>query len=185
MMPHPDPEGLGTLLAQVCRLQHARAHELLEELGLYRGQHAVLRALWEGEGLTQTELAERAHVRAATISKTIQRMEEVGLVERRPDAQDARVSHVYLSPAGRDLQRDVEERWQQLEAEVYAGLGPEERDLLRRCFDQMRENLLRVTRQGEHKAYHARGPRGHRAFRARRPGGRRAAHAEAPTPDES
>jgi DNA-binding MarR family transcriptional regulator len=158
MTPYPDAEGLGTLLAQVCRVQHARAHELLEELGLYRGQHAVLRTLWKGEGLTQTELAERAHVRAATISKTIQRMEEVGLVERRSDEQDARLSRVYLSPVGRDLQRDVEARWRQLEAELSVGLGGEQLDLLRDVLVAVRENLLRVTHQGGHHASHMEAP---------------------------
>jgi len=39
MSQRPEPESIGVLLAQICRLDHARAHELLEELGLYRGQH--------------------------------------------------------------------------------------------------------------------------------------------------
>ena len=53
------PDTLDFLLAQVCHLHHFRAFELLEALGLYRGQPPVLRALWEQEGLTHTELAER------------------------------------------------------------------------------------------------------------------------------
>ena len=51
---------VGQATARICKLHHTRAHALLEELGLYRGQPPMLRALWEQEGLTHGELAERA-----------------------------------------------------------------------------------------------------------------------------
>jgi len=147
MSQRSEPESIGFLLAQVCRLEHVRAHELLEELGLYRGQHSMLRALWEQDGLTHTELAKCSHVRPSTITKTIQRMEKVGLVERKHDAEDQRVSRVYLTKAGRAVQGDVEQTWHKLEEEIFAGFTLEERILLRRFFLQIRENLIRVTRR--------------------------------------
>jgi DNA-binding MarR family transcriptional regulator len=140
-------ESTMSLLAQICRLEHARSHELLEELGLYRGQHRILRALWAQDGLTHTELSEHSHVRPATISTTIQRMEAAGLVDRKHDAEDHRVSRVYLTKTGRALQEEVERVWHRIEDEVFADLTPEERMLLRRLFIQMRENLMRVTQR--------------------------------------
>ena len=141
------PESMGSLLSQICRLEHARAHELLEELGLYRGQHRILSALWEQNGLTHTELSKHSRVRPSTISTTIQRMEKARLVERKHDAEDQRVSRVYLTQAGRALQGDVEQTWRRLEEEVFDGFTLEERVLLRRLFLQMRENLVRVTQR--------------------------------------
>lgn len=138
---------MGSLFSQISRLEHARAHELLEELGLYRGQHRILRALWGQDGLTHTELGRHAHVRPSTISTTIQRMEKAGLVERRHDAEDQRVSRVYLTEAGRALQGGVEQAWRRLEDEMFDGLTLEERVLLRRLFLEMRENLMRVTQR--------------------------------------
>jgi DNA-binding MarR family transcriptional regulator len=138
---------MGSLFSQISRLEHARAHELLEELGLYRGQHRILRALWGQDGLTHTELSRHAHVRPSTISTTIQRMEKADLVKRRHDAEDQRVSRVYLTEVGRALQGDVEQTWRKLEEEMFAELTLEERVLLRRLFLQMRENLMRVTQR--------------------------------------
>ena len=140
-----EPESIGNLHAQTCRLNHARMHQLFDELGLYRGQYWVLRALWEQDGLTHTELSERARVRPATTSKTTDRMEKAGLVTRKPDADDQRVSHVYLTSAGRAMQEDVDQMWNRLEAEIFAGFTMEERILLRRFLQQMRDNLARVT----------------------------------------
>jgi len=140
-----EPESIDFLLAQVCRLHHARAHTLLEELGLYRGQPPMLHALWEQEGLTHGELAERLHVQPATVTKMIQRMEKAGFLERRSDLEDQRVSRVYLTDAGRAIQAEVRQVWRTLEGETFAGFTLEERVLLRRFFLQVRENLIRVT----------------------------------------
>jgi len=138
-------EPIGHLLAQVCRLHHTRARTLLEGVGLYRGQPPVLRALWENEGLTHSDLAKQLHVQPATITKMIQRMERAGFVQRRPDPEDERVSRVYLTEAGRAVQEDVQNIFQSLEEETLAGFGPEERTLLQRFLFQLRENLRRVT----------------------------------------
>ena len=146
-MRRPELESIGSLFSQVSRLQHARAHELLEEQGLYRGQHRILRALWVQDGLTHTELGQQAHVRPSTISTTIQRMEKAGLVVRKHDAEDQRVSRVYLTESGRALQGDVEQTWNRLEEEMFAGLTLEEQIVLRRLFLQIHENLMQVTQR--------------------------------------
>ena len=145
MSQRTEPESIDFLLAQVCRLHHARAHTLLEELGLYRGQPPMLHALWEQEGLTHGELAGRLHVQPATITKMIQRMEKAGFLDRRSDPEDQRVSRVYLTDAGRAIQAEVRQVWHTLEGETFAGFTQEERVLLRRFFLQIRENLIRVT----------------------------------------
>jgi DNA-binding MarR family transcriptional regulator len=74
-------------------------------------------------------------------------MEEAGLVERKQDAEDQRISRVYLTQVGRALQGDVERNWRRLEEEIFDGFTLEERALLRRLLLQMRENLMCVTRK--------------------------------------
>ncbi|MEA3375684.1 MAG: MarR family transcriptional regulator, partial [Chloroflexota bacterium] len=93
----------GYVLSKVCKAQYSRAQALLDEIGLYRGQQFVLCRLWEEEGLTHSQLAERLHVHPATVTKTLRRMEQAGFIERRPDADDQRVSRVYLTDAGREI----------------------------------------------------------------------------------
>lgn len=141
----PESASIDFLLSRICRLHRARAHTLLEELGLYRGQPQMLRALWEQEGQTHTELGRHLHVRPSTVTKMLKRMEKTGFVERRHDAEDHRVSRVYLTEAGRSIQDGVQRVWRTLEEETFAELTLEERMLLRRLFLQLRENLVRAT----------------------------------------
>lgn len=142
-----EPQTMDWLLVQVCHHYQQHAHELFEITGLYRGQPPVLYALWEQEGLTQSELAERLHNTPATISRMLQRMEKTGFIHRRPDAEDQRVSRVYLTAAGRAIQAEVQAIWIKMEAETFAGLSPEELELLRSFLLRLRANLLQTMKR--------------------------------------
>jgi len=139
-----EPESLDFLLAQVSHLHHSRAHQRLEAIGLYRGQPPVLRALWEKEGLTQKELAELLHNTPATITKMLQRMEKAGFIQRKPDAEDQRISRVYLTETGHIVQSQVEETLKNMEVETFTGFTPEECLVLRRFLLHIRQNLLQA-----------------------------------------
>ena len=141
----PELESLDFLLGQVCRLHHIRAHALLEETGLYRGQPRLLHSLYEQEGLTHTDLSTRLQVTPATVTKMLTRMEKAGFVQRRPDAADQRISRVYLTEAGRAIQAEMSAALHKLAGETLADLTLEERVLLRRLLLQVRDNLSRTT----------------------------------------
>lgn len=132
---------LGRLLMRVMVLHRGQAHDALERLGLYRGQAAVLTVLWAEEGLIQSELAARTWVQPATMTTALQRMEQADLIERRPDADDQRVSRVYLTEAGRALEGPVKARFQAIEARTLAGFTEDERDQLRRFLERIAHNL--------------------------------------------
>jgi len=143
MVQQPLQQATSHLLVQTCKLLRIRAHALLEEIGLYGGQQFVLMALWEKEGITHSELAEQLHVRPATITNALKRMERAGFVERRQDTEDQRVSRVYLTDAGRNIRDAVEGVWRELEGQTFAGFSSEERTLLDQFLIQIRNNLIR------------------------------------------
>src|SRR5688572_28077655 len=101
-------EALGYLMFQICRAHRNRAQELLSELGLYTGQEVLLMHLCEEDGQTQSALAEKLCIAHATLTKTLNRMEESGLVVRQSDPQDGRVMRVSISEQGRKLQEAIE-----------------------------------------------------------------------------
>ncbi|MGD8967436.1 MAG: MarR family transcriptional regulator, partial [Anaerolineae bacterium] len=107
-MEMPEPRSLDHLLIQICRLLHSRGRTEFRALGLHRGQPPVLLALWEEQGRTHSEIAEYLHVTPATVTKMLQRMEKAGFVARKPDTEDARVSRVYLTQAGREVRSDLQ-----------------------------------------------------------------------------
>lgn len=118
------------LISQTSDLKHRRVRELLDELGLFRGQAPVLRALWAQDGLTQSELTERLNRSPSTITKTVQRLEKAGFVQRGADDSDERISRVFLTDAGRAIQPAVEEVWKRLDRQLFEGFSAQELSLL-------------------------------------------------------
>lgn len=141
MTGQPTPERLGHVLNKVCGLRHRRMHALLDELGLYRGQPSMLNALWAGDGLTHSALAVQLNKSPATITKTVKRMEKAGFVERKPDPKDERLSRVYLTAAGRNVQAAVEQVWQAFELQAFAGFTQEEMATLRGLLQRVCHNI--------------------------------------------
>jgi DNA-binding MarR family transcriptional regulator len=137
-------EPLGKLLAGICRLNRGVMHTLWDELGLYRGQPFLLAVLWENEGITHSELARRIHVSPATVTNMIKRMEKGGLLERRPDERDQRVSHVHLTDAGRAIRQRVDERWREIETQVFGSFSDDELETLRALLQRVREELVHL-----------------------------------------
>ena len=117
--------------------------EALTEIGLYAGQEMFLWQLWQQDGLMQSQLVERMCVQPPTVSKMLDRMEKAGLVERRPDSEDSRISRVYLTEQGHRSQRAVRDIWTDIEQCITGGLSVEERIVLRRLLLQVHENLTR------------------------------------------
>ena len=110
-------------------------------MGLHVGQDAVLLALWAENGIRQSDLVASCKCEPPTVTKTLSRMARAGLLERRRDPVDGRVSRVYLTRRGRGLQAKVLGCWAILEQRTFAGLDAAERRTLRRLLSVVLTNL--------------------------------------------
>jgi DNA-binding MarR family transcriptional regulator len=130
------------LLASICKSHRTLADEMLKkECGLHVGQEMLLHILWQSNGISQSDLANKLEIQQATITKSIKRMEERGFVNREKDANDSRVSRVFLTENGINLQNNVEETWNKLENKTVKEFTLEEKILLRQLLLRVKNNL--------------------------------------------
>ncbi len=99
---------LSPALTQAARSMRTVMTRNLTASGLYAGQDGVILALAASDGLPAGSLAQKLGVKAPTMTRTIGRMEAQGFVERRPDAEDARLTKVYLTETGRNSVSEIE-----------------------------------------------------------------------------
>lgn len=94
-------ETMLTFLRTASEVQHA-IYDKLEEHGLSRGKFTVLLIIYQdGEnGIYPSEIAEKAEVSRATVTGLLDRLERDGIVERRTDEYDGRMSNVRLTKKG-------------------------------------------------------------------------------------
>lgn len=119
------------LFTQASKLLREAADEAMSRHGVRVGQHIVLTALWDQDGLTPGEIARRLGAATPTIVNTATRMEEAGLVTRRADPSDARLVRLYLTPSGRSAREPVRDARAALERQATAALTAAELDHLR------------------------------------------------------
>src|SRR5258707_13766642 len=77
-------------LFRVARLHRMVAGNLLRRVGLHPGQELAMMYLWEAGPQRQTDLIRLLDSDAATMTRTIQRLEHAGFVRRSPVTDDKR-----------------------------------------------------------------------------------------------
>jgi MarR family transcriptional regulator for hemolysin len=108
----------------------------------------VLQQLAEDDGLSQRELARRLSLEAPTLTRHIDRMASEGLLMRRQDANDRRVTRILLTPEGRRLHERLKSVGRGLEAEVRALLSDRELVTLERVLTRIAGHLEDVDAAG-------------------------------------
>ena len=76
---------------------------LLQPLGLTYPQYLAMLVLWEGDGLTVSQLGERLRLDSGTLTPLLKRLQALGLVQRLRDTADERRVLLRLTPEGRAL----------------------------------------------------------------------------------
>lgn len=139
-------ESLTHMMSHTMRLHRHTLHLLLQEKGIevYPGQPPLLFRLSEEDGQSQKELAKKLRIKPATLTVMLTRMEKTGLVQRKPDERDQRISRVFLTEQGNQAIQAVKDTMQDLEHRSFEDFTPEEKLLLRRFLLHMHDNLKKI-----------------------------------------
>lgn len=113
------------------------------ELGLTpgQGQPRILKILLEKGPQTQKELADLCGRDTATISRTLDRMEASGLLERMDHPACRRSYLIHLTADGKKLAEMVEEIFRTCDEIMFQGLSQEEKENLCRILEKITGNL--------------------------------------------
>lgn len=84
-------------------------HRTTTEEGVTFNQGLALHYLVRHGDATPSDLADWMHVTRGTVTPTIQRLEDLGLLTRRPDENDGRKQWLTATPEAHELAPEVEE----------------------------------------------------------------------------
>jgi len=102
----PPLESVLEFLSLLWNVDHglkSMSRVLETSLGLTGPQRLVVRIVGRFPGITSGRLAHILHVHPSTLTGIMKRLEERGLIERKPDPYDARKGLLFLTQAGRAL----------------------------------------------------------------------------------
>jgi DNA-binding MarR family transcriptional regulator len=135
------------VIGRIHRIANALTPELTAvyaRFGLGEGEFDVLATLRRQGApfeLSPGALGERTMVTSGAVSKRLDRLEERGLVERRPSAEDGRGRVVRLTDRGRAVIDEAMTAHAANEARLLAALGERDREQLAHLLGRLAESL--------------------------------------------
>ena len=116
------------LRTRYARDEHGQAH---------RGQVRLLRLLTEHDGLTNTEIAVELDIRPSSVSALVKKLLDAKFVERLADADDKRVSKIFLTDDGRAFLKGASQLQNDFSQTCFATLSDLEQAQLRQLLQKL------------------------------------------------
>ena len=128
-------------LTQVIGARDRELAQGLKDFGLRVPEWRALAALYSRRGCTTSQLADLSTIDRTTLTRTVDRMQEAGWIERLADGADLRITRLALTPAGKRMFERIWPEVQRLNGIALAGLSGSEMDLLKKILGRMHANL--------------------------------------------
>jgi DNA-binding MarR family transcriptional regulator len=104
-------------------------------------QWAIIRHLWEEEGLFQKEIGEKAAKDKPNITRMLDILQKKHLIIRQANTQDRRKFSVYLTKEGKQLHERLVPLAQSFRAQVAQDLSQPEMDLVKAVLSKINQNI--------------------------------------------
>lgn len=128
-------------LQSAARLSRTALAARLLNHGFYAGQDQIMLALDHEDGQTPGQLAGRLGVRPPTITKTINRLQVQGFLDKRASDSDARQAHIFLTDSGREAIKSIEKSVRKTEKQALKGLDKKDQKALSKLLSRVEANL--------------------------------------------
>jgi len=116
-----------------------RFRRIFSDFGLTEQQWRVLRVLWEQQDVTLNELAGITMISAPSLVGVVDRLQDMGLVERRRSDVDRRKVYVLVTDKGAELEAKVMPRVASAYAALKQSVDAETWDLVLKGLQQISE----------------------------------------------
>ena len=130
-------------IGKIHRLSNRLMNRILldQEIQDFNGeQRRIFHALWQQDRLSQTQLANKTGLTLNTLTKMLERMMEMNLVERCPHEKDRRRKVICLTDDYDRISKEMTEI-------IYQDFLPEEAKDFESCLEKILLNLERVEKE--------------------------------------
>ena len=136
-------DSFGYLINQAAQRLKYELHQTFQAKGydVTPEQWVVLNRLWEQDGLSQVDLAERTFKDKPSTTRILSLLEKKRIVVRRPDESDGRILRVFLTNTGKDLKEKLVPCAVDVLAKSGKNLTKEELDQFKMMLHRILDNL--------------------------------------------
>ncbi len=136
-----DDKALGMKVMKLSRMLRLRFDRRARALGLTRAQWQTIACVRRRPGATQRQVAELLEVGEVTVGRSIDKLVEAGLLERRADPADRRAHRIWLTAAIDPVIDELTRIGAEEEEAAFAGFDAAEQALLHAMLGRITANL--------------------------------------------
>jgi DNA-binding MarR family transcriptional regulator len=138
-----DPKFLfGFQIQDVARLMSRTFENRAGDMKVTRSQARVLGYVSQSEGASQSEIATLMDIQKITLTKLVDELEAMGLIERRPHPDDRRVRRLYLWEGTRPVLEDIWRHLSEVSDFALAALPANRREAFVQDMVAIRKHLI-------------------------------------------
>ncbi|NCN26032.1 winged helix DNA-binding protein [bacterium] len=106
-------------------------------------QWIILNRLWDEDGLVQNDLLQKTMQTKGNLARTLKKMSEEGLINKKENEEDQRSARIFLTKKGQQLKTKLRPIALKRLAHATDGISASELKTVHRVLEQMAENLKR------------------------------------------
>jgi DNA-binding MarR family transcriptional regulator len=147
------------------RLCHLHRQALLRRLSnpvVHHGELIILRLLATSDGMSQKDLAETLYLSRPRVTRILQGLEKEGAVRREVDADDQRITRVFLTAQGREQELEFRGAFEEYINQTIGALSEVDKLEFTRLLDEVSDQITKLACAGG--AEHAAPEQGMRAW---------------------
>lgn len=111
------------------------------KVDLTREQWSILALLWEEDGKSQQFLADKSYRDRPSVTRLLDNLEKLQLVQRQADPNDRRSKLIFLTDKGKNMEKKVKEIVEKTVDLAIKNIKKEEIEFMKTIFDKIYKNL--------------------------------------------
>ncbi len=129
------------LVIQVCHDHKDLLESKLRATGLYSTNHRMLMFISKNKSCSQKEIAEDFKVSTATVAVNLKKMDNAGLIERKPLEDDNRYNVLEITPKGQKIIDKSEEIFKSIDDKMFEDFTDEDLEIFTGYLERIESNL--------------------------------------------
>jgi DNA-binding MarR family transcriptional regulator len=142
----------GFLVSKIHQLSGRIFTKKLKDYDLYEinsAQGRIIFVLWQNDGISIQELAKKTALEKSTLTRMLERLENIGYLKRVPSEEDRRKTIVTLTTKNEELKDAYEEVSKDMLDLYYKGFTEAEIDTFETYLKRIHENLSQFEDNGK------------------------------------
>jgi len=139
----------GFLLAKIRQVGGRISEQLLKEynIEINSAQGRIMFALWQGDGVSINELAQKTQLKKSTLTSMLDRLEKMGYIKRQRCKNDRRIIRIKRTKKDKNLESRYVELSQEISKLFYKGFSKIEIERFENDLVRILDNLTNYEKE--------------------------------------